>query len=154
MARRRCIYCDEEFTPKPHVAAIQKCCGKKRCEKQRKADAQAHWVSENPDYFKGRYPDTKRWLKKDPCYLERYRAKNPEYVAADNRARRERKKRQRRRADIQDAWPRREIRQIHGVQGADIQDTCRLRLDELLSILGGSPGPIYKTQSLPKAAAG
>lgn len=154
MAQMRCPYCGDTFEPRPNVAHIQKCCGKKRCKRKLKADAQAHWLSENPGHFKGEYRRTRLWLAEHPGYQRRYRAKNPDYVRRDNDARRERRIRARRRADIQDEWPRREIRQIQGVEGADIQDTCRRRLDQLLCILGGSPAPIYKTQSPPKVAAG
>ena len=154
MARLRCPYCGDEFEPRPNVAAIQKCCGKKRCKARRKADAQAHWLTKNPDYFEGEYRRMRLWLAEHPGYQRRYRAKHPDYVRKDNEGRRRRRIRARRRADIQDAWPRREIRQIQGVQGADIQDTCRLRLDGLLCALGGSPAPIYKTRSPAPEAAG
>ncbi|MBI4424282.1 MAG: IS21 family transposase [Elusimicrobia bacterium] len=136
------------------MAAIQKCCGKKRCKAKRKADAQVAWVRKNPDYYKGEYRRTRLWLNDHPGYLDDYRDKEPDYVQRDNEGRRQRRIRARRRADIQDAWPRREIRQIQGVEGADIQDTYRLRLDGLLCALGGSAGPIYKTGSFPKGAAG
>lgn len=145
MAKKRCPYCGDLFEPKPHVAAIQKCCGKKRCKAKRKADAHAHWLTENPDYFKGEYRRTRLWLEDHPGYLDGYRDRHPDYVQKDNEGRRQRRIRACRRADIQDAWPRREIRRIQGVQGADIQDTYRLRLDGLLCALGGSPAPIYKS---------
>ncbi|MCX5788653.1 MAG: hypothetical protein NTX64_09160 [Elusimicrobia bacterium] len=148
MVQLRCPYCGDAFEARPNVADIQKCCGKKRCKAKRKADAQAHWVSKNPDYFKGEYRRTRLWLAEHPGYQRRYRAKNPDYVRKDNAARRWRRIQARRRADIQDAWPRREIERIQGVQGADIQDTYRLRLDGLLCALAGSPAPICKTRSL------
>ena len=156
MSQKRCPYCGDEFQPKPHVAAIQVCCGKKRCKAKRKMDAQAHWLdkAENRDYFKGEYRRTRLWLDAHPGYLAAYRDDHPDYVQKDNEGHRQRRIRARRRADIQDAWPRREIERIQGVQGADIQDTYRLRLDGLLSALGGSPAPIYKTRSSPKAAVG
>ena len=134
MPQKRCPYCGDEFEPKPNVAAIQTCCGKKRCKAKRKADAQAHWVSKNPDYFKGEYRRTRLWLTENPGYQRRYRAQNPDYVRRDNEDRRRRRIRARRRADIQDAY--------------------RLRLDGLLSALLGLPAPIYKTQSLAEGAAG
>ncbi len=154
MPQKRCPYCGDDFEPKPHVEYIQKCCGKKHCKAKLKIDAQANWVRENPNHFKGEYPRTRKWLAEHPGYQRRYRAKNPDYVRRDNEGRRRRRIQARRRADIQDGWPRREIKRIQGVQGADIQDTYRLRLDGLLCALGGSPAPIYKTQSLLKGAAG
>lgn len=154
MAQKRCPYCGEDFEPKPHVAKIQVCCGKKICKTKRKAEAQARWFKATPDYFKGEYRRTRLWLAEHPGYLQTYRASHPDYVQKDNAARRERRKRARRRADIQDAWPRREIRQIQRVQGADIQDTYQLRLDGLLCALGGTPAPIYKTLSTSGGASG
>lgn len=154
MPQKRCPYCGDDFEPKPHVADIQTCCGKKDCKVQRKANAQAAWRKKNPEHFKGEYPRTRLWLAEHPGYQRRYRAKNPDYVRRDNAARRQRRIRARRRADIQDAWPRREINKIQGVQGADIQDTYRLRLDGLLFVLGGLSAPIYKPLSLAKGVAG
>jgi len=162
MAKKRCICCGAEF--EPHTRAwrvvegvrrcFQKACTKKRCRQQRWQKAKARWLAANPSAFKGRYSEVKRWLTKHPGYLQRYRKQHPEYVRTDNCKRRERKIRRRRRADIQDAIPRREIKRIQGVEGADIQDTFRLRLDGLLCVLGGPPAPIYKTLSPPGEAPG
>ncbi len=154
MAQKRCRYCGEEFTPKPHVEKIQVCCGEQRCKAQRKAEAQNRWLKTKPDYFKGEYWRTRRWLAEHPGYLRGYRKNNPDYVLKDNGARRRRRIRTRRSADIQDAWPRREIKRIQVLQGADIQDTYRLRLDGLLCTLGGTPAPIYKTLSTSKGGFG
>lgn len=137
-ASKRCVYCRRWFVPDPRTPH-QKTCERKRCRLKRKRDAQERWVASNPGYFEGRYSNTKRWLAKRPGYLRGHRATHPEYVAADNRARRERKKRERRRADIQDALPRREIARLRGLEGADIQDTIRRRLDGLLTVLAGPP---------------
>lgn len=133
---KRCVYCHRWFPPDPRTRH-QKTCKRKRCRLKRKQDARESWLARNPDCFEGRYPNTKRWLAEHPGYLKKYRAAHPKYVAADNRARGERKKRQRRRADIQDALPRREIARLRDLEGADIQDTIRRRLDGLLTVLSG-----------------
>lgn len=88
MPQKRCSYCGDEFEPKPNVAVIQTCCGKKRCKAKRKADAHAHWLSKNPDYFKGEYRRTRLWLADRPGYQRRYRAKNLDYVRRDNSGKR------------------------------------------------------------------
>lgn len=137
-ASKRCVYCARWFVPDPRTPH-QKTCKRKRCRLKRKRDAQRRWLDDTPDYFEGRYDNTKSWLEKHPGYQKKYRAEHPEYVAADNRARRERKKRQRRRADIQDALPRREIARLQVLEGADIQDTIRRRLDGLLTVLASPP---------------
>lgn len=154
MSPKRCRYCGEEFTPKPHVENIQVCCGKQRCKTRRKAEAQSRWLKTTPGYYKGEYWRTRLWLAEHPGYLRGYRKRNPDYVRKDNEARRQRRMRARRNADIQDAWPRREIRQIQVLQGADIQDTYRLRLDGLLCALGEIPTPIYKTLSTSNGGSG
>ena len=162
MAKKRCVCCGESFEPSPRAWRVdegvrrcfQKVCSKKRCRKHRQGKARAQWLAGHPAAYKGRYSETKGWLADHPGYLQGYRKRNPEYVAKDNRRRREDKIKQRRRADIQDAIPRREIRRIRGVEGADIQDTIRRRLDGLLCVLGGSSGPICKTLSPAREAPG
>lgn len=142
MKRKRCLYCDGWYTPDPRTAAFQTACGKKSCRKKRKSEAQKRWISNHPGFFRG--PEhglqQKAWLARHPGYLRNYRAKNPDYVAADNRKRRGRRLRQRRRrADMKDAMLRREIGRIQGLRGADMKDTIRLRLDELLVVLARPP---------------
>jgi hypothetical protein len=154
MAQKRCRYCGDEFTPRPHVENIQVCCGKGRCKSRRKAEAQSRWLKTTPHYFKGEYWRTRLWLADHPGYLRSYRKNNPDYVRKDNEACRQRRIQARRRADIQDAWPRREIKRIQVLQGADIQDTYRLRLDGLLCVLEGTPAPIYKTLSTSGGGSG
>lgn len=135
MKPKRCHYCGDFFQPDPR-ASFQKACPKPSCRQARKQQSQRQWVRENPDYFQGRYANTKLWLAGRPGYLRDYRAEHPEYVASDNRKRGERKRRRRLQADIQDAIPRREIALLSTLRGADIQDTIRLRLDGLITVLG------------------
>jgi len=54
-----CIICKENFVPDPRVGDRQTVCKKSCCKLQRKKLAQHNWVSENPGYFKGRYPQLK-----------------------------------------------------------------------------------------------
>jgi hypothetical protein len=136
---KRCVFCGRWFPPDPRTREEQKSCFRKRCRLKRKRQAHQQWLRDNPDHFKDQYLRTKLWLAEHPGYLAGYRAANPWYVAADNRKRRQRKKRERRRADIQDALPRREIARLRVIQGADIQDTTRLRLDGLIGVLIHSP---------------
>lgn len=135
MKPKRCLYCGDFFRPDPRTS-FQKACPKPSCRQERKRQSQRQWSRENPDYFQGRYANTKLWLAGHSGYLRDYRAEHPEYVAADNRKRGERKRRRRLRADIQDAIPRREIARLSALRGADIQDTIRLRLDGLITVLG------------------
>ena len=162
MSMQRCAFCGDPYEPEPSAVSVkdgvrrvlQKACRKKRCKKQRKAMAQARWLAKNPGAYRGLYIKTQLWLAEHPGYLRAHRAKDPDYVRRDNEGRRGRRIRARRRADIQDGLPRREIRRIREVKGADIQDTLSLRLDGLLCVLGGSPAPIYETGYPRKEAPG
>lgn len=140
MARKKqCCSCGAWFTPYARAWKTQKTCSK-ACRTQRVQELCARWRAKNPDYFKGRYPDTKRWLAKHPNYLSRYRAENPDYVEADNKNRRRRRlRRNDLRADIQNGLLRREITAIRSLRGADIQNTLRLHLDGLFDVLAGVP---------------
>ena len=147
MAKKRCAYCPEWFLPDPRQGDKQKACGKKTCRRKRKEAAQAKFVKDNPDYFRGpaHCLQQKNSLAKNPGYLRRYRAAHPDYVARDNRQRAERKRRARERkkarqwADMKVTIHRREIERIRGLQGSDMKDTIGLRLDELLRHLAHYP---------------
>lgn len=144
--KKRCA-CGVWFAPYPQAWKTQKTCSK-ACRAQRVQELCCRWRKKNPDYFKGRYLDTKRWLAKRPNYLRRYRAKHPQYVAADNEKRRERKLlRKYRRADIQNGSLRREIALIRTLRGADMQNTWQLRLDGLFDVLAGIPRPDIQNTS-------
>lgn len=54
-----CLICKEDFIPDPRVGDRQKVCKKLSCKLQRKKLAQHNWLSKNPGYFKGRYPQLK-----------------------------------------------------------------------------------------------
>lgn len=58
-----CIVCNEIFVPDPRVGDRQKVCKKLSCKLQRKKLAQQNWLSKNPDYFKGRYPQLKEQIQ-------------------------------------------------------------------------------------------
>jgi len=134
---KRCYYCGRTYDPDPRTAAFQKSCSRAACRQARHDQAQGRYVAANPTIFQDRYPKTKVWLSKHPGYLRRYRTKHVDYVAADNRARVERKRRaKRQRSDIQDAIRRREIEAIRRLRGSDIQDTIRRQIDGVLSFLG------------------
>ena len=104
---KRCSYCGHDYHPDPRTAAIQKSCCRAACRKTRRRQAQTRYVAANPNVFQDRYPKTQLWLAKHPGYLRRYRAKHPDYVAADDRSSVERRRQARRhKSDIQDAIAR------------------------------------------------
>ena len=134
--RKKCVYCGRSYKPDPRTRLFQKACGRPGCRRKRKSQAQARWLAANPGYYRGQYPRLKVWLKEHPGYLKSYRARHLEYVARDNERRRTR--RERGRADIQDAMYRREVARLKGVTGADIQDTMRLQVAGILELLAQS----------------
>ena len=137
--KKKCVVCGAWFAPYAWAWKTQKTCSK-ACRARRLQELCSGWRKRNPDYFKGRYFNTKGWLAKHPNYLRRYRAKCSDYVAADNAKRRERKLRQMYgRADIQNGLLRREIMAIRTLRGADIQNTLRLHIDGLFDVLAGIP---------------
>jgi len=68
-----CRVCGASFAPDHRVGDRQTVCSKASCQRVRKRRSQAAWVKQNPDYFKGRYPNTKEWLAAHPGYLQDWR---------------------------------------------------------------------------------
>jgi hypothetical protein len=136
VVEKECPYCECRFKPDPRVGKRQKACGKKRCLKKRHDESHLRWRTKNPDAYEGRYSLVRRWLDENEEYLAKYRADHPDYVKADNKARQERRRREKeRRADIQDERLRREIESIGALRGADIQDTIRQQIAGILVFL-------------------
>lgn len=136
-----CEICGKGFRPAPRRWKKQTVCLRKKCRKKAKAMAHRRWLRKTPGYFQGRYPGLKgHWDYAG--YLRDYRVEHPEYVVAENRARRKRRKRQKppaaEGADIQELVHRRQktIFAIRSRRGAGMQDTIRLQLDGVLDFLG------------------
>jgi len=136
--QKHCPYCGGYYTPYIRAAETQKSCRKAVCRKKRQREAYKSWRVRNPNYFRGLYGSTKRWLDAKPGYLRRYRADHPEYIAKDNIGRqRRRRKIKRFRADIQNGLLRRKIAKIRAINCADIQNGLTLKVDGLLSLMSG-----------------
>ena len=75
---KRCIYCGRFFKPDYRVKARQKNCQSPQCQTKRKKESQRRWVKTNPEYFKGRYENTKSWRRLHPDYQRQWRAKRRE----------------------------------------------------------------------------
>jgi len=71
--KRHCKYCKREFEVDNRVAKRQYACNSIACQQKRKKENQSAWLTNNPDYFKGRYPELKAWLANNPGYLTAYR---------------------------------------------------------------------------------
>ncbi len=136
MRTKDCVICGGAFVPSPRHWNQQNICKNLDCRKERDTRAQEEWLKAHPGYFRGRYAALKKsWDYRG--YLRGYRRKNPGYVGADNRARRQRRRREVRRADIQETVARRRetISGIRSRRGADIQETVQLKLDGVLDYL-------------------
>ena len=72
--QKRCEVCSNLFEADVRVGDRQRVCSKQRCKQERKRRCQQRWLSKNPNYFKGRYANTKIWLSAHPDYLKNYRA--------------------------------------------------------------------------------
>jgi hypothetical protein len=74
--QKQCDICQQLFEVVPQVAKRQNTCNKLECKLEHKRRYNEQWRAkqENADYFKGRYPDLKEWLKRHPGYLKHYRA--------------------------------------------------------------------------------
>ena len=75
--QKRCKYCGRYFRPDKRVKG-QKSCFRKPCKSKRKKESQEAWLKKNPDYFKGRYEQTKEFREKNPTYQSEWRAKRRE----------------------------------------------------------------------------
>ena len=146
--KKQCPYCGRKFRPNPRLwdselkCNRQKSCSRKRCLKKRHDESHGIWLGKekNKTAYCRRYGNTKRWRVKNPGYQGKWRAENPEKVAKDNRQRKERRRRkERENAEIQDAMLRRKIEGIRGRHGAEIQDTIRLQIVDILDVLQGCP---------------
>lgn len=81
--RKQCIICHHGFDPNPKVAKRQTVCKRLACQRERKRQSQQKWVKNNPDYFKGRYENTKQWLSHHPDYLKNYRHRQKATASCD-----------------------------------------------------------------------
>lgn len=75
---KHCCICGRFFRPSPKQGDKQVSCAKPECRRERKLRSQQAWLLKNPDYFKGRYENTKTWRGKNPAYQKQWRKKRRE----------------------------------------------------------------------------
>lgn len=56
---KRCEFCGKIFIPHRCVGQRQRACNDEKCKQERKENSQTQWCENNPNYFKGRYPELK-----------------------------------------------------------------------------------------------
>lgn len=66
--QKHCQFCGRFFKPDPRVGDRQISCKNEACRRRRKQRSQRAWVAQNPEYFRGRYEDTKAWRLNNPGY--------------------------------------------------------------------------------------
>jgi S-adenosylmethionine hydrolase len=147
--RKKCAFCGQSFTPDPRAGKRQKACPRKECRRQRKSLSQKRWVEKNPEYFHGRYANTRAWLDQHPGYLREYRRNHPEYVEK-NRIRTSARKKELKEGqfDIQDELKSQliDISQVKFRKaGFDIQDELSAQQACLAGIMLKLLSLIYKT---------
>lgn len=149
-ARKKCAFCGQYFSPNPRVGDRQKACFRKECRRRRKALAQQRWLEKNPNYFHGRYENTRAWLDQHPEYLKEYRKAHPEYVERNRIRTRERKRDCKKgQVDIQDEIKSQllDIAEIKREKvGFDIQDELFTQQACLAGIMLKLLSLIYKTR--------
>lgn len=62
--QQNCRYCGRLYVADPRLDLRQKSCRRDTCRRNRKRESQKAWVQKNPDYFRGRYANTKAWREK------------------------------------------------------------------------------------------
>jgi len=67
MKQKNCRYCWTSFIPNPRVGKRQKTWGKPACKKALKAENNARWRKENPDYCRQDYLPLTRSILKTLC---------------------------------------------------------------------------------------
>ena len=148
--KKKCAFCGKLFIPDPRVGDRQKACSRKECRRQRKALAQKRWVEKNPEYFCGRYENTRAWLEQHPGYLREYRQTHPKYVARNRIMAHEHKKAHKEdQFDIQDELKTQliDISQLKPRKtGFDIQDELSAQQACLAGVILKLLGLIYKTR--------
>ena len=143
MTTRKCPYCHTFFIPTPRGGGKdQKVCRKPSCKKALKAESNARWRRNNPNYCLNDYPRVKQWLDQHPGYLKQYRANHPAYVQKNREAQRHRDQRERAHLDIQarikDQLP--EItKQLRQLPHLDIQDAKTAHPLEMTFLLRSFP---------------
>ncbi|MDO9183061.1 MAG: hypothetical protein Q7U04_11665 [Bacteriovorax sp.] len=62
------------FLPHPKVGERQKSCSSNECQQKSTIHSQQEWQRKNPEYFHGRYPNTREWRKNNPNYQKEWRS--------------------------------------------------------------------------------
>jgi hypothetical protein len=77
MPEIECVYCGDLFEGSVRHKN-QASCGKKECQRAKKASWQRYKLKIDPEYRANQKSSQKKWVKEHPDYWKEYRRKNPE----------------------------------------------------------------------------
>jgi len=139
IAKRRCEFCHEWFSPDPRTVKFQRSCTKPDCRKKRSRASVRQWWKQNPGYNKGRSPKVRAWAKAYPNYWRKYRQEHPDYVKKERRRRRSAHKKAKNAAK-QNAISQISLEKLESIRNlepnsAAKQNTIHRRVDGILDYL-------------------
>ena len=93
-SRPRCPCCKKKFIPDPRVGLRQKYCSNKTCQNKRQRLNEQAWTAKpkNKRFLKLK---RKKWRKRNPDYLSKWRARHPESVEINRKYMQEYQRRKR-----------------------------------------------------------
>jgi hypothetical protein len=154
VGERKCLHCEEFFTPDARNRKRQRYCAKEPCRRASKAASQQRWLSqpENTDYFRdvGNATRVRVWQAAHPGYWKK-RRKRPGVVLQDDCRSQPAETQQvaasDERAVLQDDWQRQPplvIGLIAHLAGFTLQEDIATMTGRLIAkghaVLGASPG--------------
>jgi len=78
--RKRCVCCNDLFTPNPRTKGKQKYCSNPECQTTRQRKNEKNWRMLNPDCLADQLEQSRQWHKNHPDYSQTRRANNPELL--------------------------------------------------------------------------
>jgi hypothetical protein len=95
MAKKRCLFCRQWFSPYVPQAARQQICGRLSCKRQLKRTLDRAWVRQRDFIWRRKRRGRVRAWAAKRNYWPWYRKENPAYAARDNKRRARSLRRQR-----------------------------------------------------------
>ena len=91
--------CRRLFVPNPRIKT-HRYCSRQECRRFRKRHWQSEKLKTDPDYRKNQQESHQCWMEQNHDYYQRYRAKNPQYVARNRLLQKLRDQKRRDRGDL------------------------------------------------------
>ncbi|HJW57590.1 MAG TPA: hypothetical protein VJ577_20200 [Burkholderiaceae bacterium] len=97
MENRRCVACDQIFSPRPQVPQ-QSYCAAPACQRERRRRWQQLKLQTDPDYQDNQVRAQQAWCERNPDYWRNYRNTHPEYAERNRTQQRKRNDQRRQKA--------------------------------------------------------